>query len=381
MSGQSSPVELLGIASGLAPELVDPDAGLLRLPAGAQQRLPHPPSAFEAIQVRLQVWEVEYERTMRRNTIKALRDDWASFTMWCGRTQAWSLPVTPESLVRFLGDQVMAGKKAATLQRYMSSIRTVHKAAGVRSPTAYPDWTLDWLALLDDLARFDRAAPDQATPLTREHVAQIHKSLGSSLLDLRDAALLGVAADTLCRESELTQLQLEDFQSTTSGWIVRVSTTRAGSSGVRNVVDERDVSDESKAAIDAWCDAAAITEGFLFVRVGRSSSVNPATLDRSSPIRPKEVARIIRHRALSAGVPGAASMSGDSARAGSAMDMIENGATIQDVQLAGGWRSQEPVLRYAQAVHCALSRDNVTSDDAELRKSVSRRKPGRGGYV
>ncbi|MBK0052631.1 tyrosine-type recombinase/integrase [Stenotrophomonas sp. S39] len=381
MSGQSSPVELLGIASGLAPELVDPDAGAPRLPAGAQQRLPHPSSAFEAIQVRLQAWEVEYERAKSRNTIKALRDDWASFTAWCGRARTWSLPVTPGSLVRFLGDQVVVGKKAATLHRYISSIRTVHKAAGLRSPTDYPDWALDWQALLDDLTRFNRAAPDQATPLTREHVAQIHNSLGSSLLDLRDAALLGVAADTLCRESELTQLRLEDFQCTTSGWIVRVSTARAGRSGGRIVVDERDVSDESKAAIDAWCDAAAITEGFLFVPLGRSSSVNPATLDRSRPIRPKQVARIIRHRALKAGVPGAASMSGHSARAGSAMDMIENGATVHDVQLAGGWRSQETVLRYAEAVHRSWSKDNVTSDDAELRKSVSRRKPGRGGDV
>ncbi|MGX9960676.1 tyrosine-type recombinase/integrase, partial [Xanthomonas euvesicatoria] len=202
--------------------------------------------------------------------------------------------------------------------------------------------------LLNHLAAFDRVVPTQATALTSTHVGQIVDVLGDSLLDLRDAALISLASDTLCRESELAQLRLEDFKHGGAGWAVRVHRTKTDRHGTSLMGAERHVADETKAAIDAWCAAAAITEGFLFLPVGRKRIVDADALVRTRPIRAKEVARIIRTRASRAGVPDGATMTGHSARVGSAVEMIEHGASVQDVQFAGGWQSQRMVLQYAQ---------------------------------
>ncbi|CRD50908.1 tyrosine-type recombinase/integrase [Stenotrophomonas indicatrix] len=348
MSGQlpATPVALL-VVDGLQPEQVAPDAPVPRWPA--DQPVPAwPPSAFEAIRARLLVWEAKYEKAKRPNTVKALRADWNEFKAWCGRAGAWPLPAMPETLLRYLGDQVVLGKKAATLTRYVNSIRTLHVAAGLPCPTAQPDWALDWQGVLNRLSDVDRVVPKQATPLTSEYVAQIVGGLGDSLLDLRDAALIALATDTLCRESELAQLRVEDFKRGTLGWSVRVRRTKTDRHGISQMGAERHVAEETKAAIDSWCAAAGITEGFLFLPVGRKRNLDPSVLSGSRPIRPKEVARIIRSRALRAGVPQGATMSGHSARVGSAVEMIENGASVQDVQFAGGWQSPRMVLQYAQ---------------------------------
>ncbi|MDO7931545.1 tyrosine-type recombinase/integrase [Xanthomonas euvesicatoria pv. eucalypti] len=340
------PVPLL-VVDGLQPELVAPHAPVPRWPA-ERAAPPQPPSAFEAIRARLQVWEAKYEKAKRPNTVKALRADWNEFKAWCGRASAWPLPAAPETLLCYLSDQVALGKKAATLTRYVNSIRTLHQAAGLPCPTAHPDWALDWQGVLNRLGDFDRVVPTQATPLTSEHVAGIVDGLGKSLLDLRDAALIRLAADTLCRESELAQLRVEDFKRSTSGWAVRVRRTKTDRHGVSQMGAERHVAEETKTAVDAWCAAAAITTGFLFLPVGRKRNPDPAALSHTRPIRPKEVARIIRSRALRAEVPDAATMSGHSARVGSAVEMIENGSSVQDVQFAGGWQSPRMVLQYAQ---------------------------------
>lgn len=340
------PVPLL-VVDGLQPDLIAPYSPIPRWPA--ERPAPQqPPSAFEAIRARLQVWEAKYEKAKRPNTVKALRADWSEFKAWCGRANAWPLPATSETLLRYLGDQVVLGKKAATLTRYVNSIRTLHQAAGLPCPTAHPDWALDWQGVLNRLSELERVVPTQATPLTSTHVAQILDVLGDSLLDLRDAALISLAADTLCRESELAHVTLEDFKRGTVGWALRVRRSKTDRHGISQMGAERHVADETKAAVDAWCAAAGIVEGFLFLPIGRRRNVAAAALSHSRPIRPKEVARIIRSRALRASVPGAATMSGHSARVGSAVEMVENGSSVQDVQFAGGWQSPRMVLQYAQ---------------------------------
>lgn len=363
---------LLLLVDGLQPELVAPDAPIPRWPI--ERPLPHqPPTAFEAIVARLRVWEAKYEKAKRPNTVKALRADWNEFKAWCGRARAWPLPAAPETLLRYLYDQVVLGKKAATLTRYVNSIRTLHQAAGLPCPTAQPDWALDWQAVLNRLGDAGRMVPTQATPLTSDHVAQIVDTLGDSLLDLRDAALMCLATDTLCRESELAELRVEDFKHGALGWTVRVRRTKTDRHGLGQMGAERHVADETKAAVDAWCAAAGITEGYLLLPIGRKHTLEPTRGAQSRPIRPKEVARIIRSRALRAGVPGAASMSGHSARVGSAVEMIENGASVQDVQFAGGWQSSRMVLQYAQT---AMAGQGAM---ATLRaKQRSRRLVGRG---
>ncbi|OCG82128.1 hypothetical protein LMG667_19735 [Xanthomonas euvesicatoria] len=335
------------VVDDLQPELVAPDSPVPRWPT--ERPVPsRPPSAFEAIRARLQVWEGKYEKAKRPATVKALRADWNEFKAWCARAGAWPLPATPDTLLRYLTDQVVLGKKASTLTRYVNSIRTLHKAAGLPCPTSSTDWALDWEGVLNLLSERDQVVPKQATALKSPHVIQILDSLGESLLDKRDAVLIAMASDTLCRESELAQLRMEDLMHGANGWAVRLRRSKTDRHGTSNLGAERHVSDETKAALDAWCAASGITTGYIFVPLGKKRHVDPTAIPRDRPLRAKEVARIIRTRAVQAGVADGVTMTGHSARVGSAVEMIEHGATVQDVQFAGGWLGTQMVLKYAQ---------------------------------
>jgi hypothetical protein len=65
-------------------------------------------------------------------------------------------------------------------------------------------------------------------------------------------------------------------------------------------------------------------------------------------LRPREVARIFRRRAIAAGLPHGWSISGHPARVGTANDLINAGATTARIQHAGGWRSAEMVHTYTR---------------------------------
>jgi hypothetical protein len=70
-----------------------------------------------------------------RNTERALQADVALFTGWCAETNRTALPATPETLAAFI-DAMAASRAPATVRRYVSSVATFHRAAGVANPCA-----------------------------------------------------------------------------------------------------------------------------------------------------------------------------------------------------------------------------------------------------
>lgn len=310
---------------------------------------------------RLVEWERKYRAANSTNTLKAVRADWQVFMAWCSSTSVRPLPLSGPSLLKFVTAQVKLGKRRSTLNRYVNTIRLVHEGAMLPDPTSYPDWKLEWRAIVKTLVAKGGNAPRQTQPLRSEHVDVIHAALGDSLLDLRDAALLGLASDTLCRESELVSLKIEDFSSTGDSWSVDVRISKTDQEGLG---DARYCSNETKALIDRWCQAAGISRGHLFVAIGRSRKLPPIAGDRQ-PLAAPEVARIIRRRAVQANLPHAHRMTGHSGRVGSAVELIENGATPVEVQFSGGWKSQRMVLHYGKR---AMAGRNAMSDLRKKKK-------------
>lgn len=327
----------------------------MALPAAAPSTQDAIPVSETLLKERLVEWEAKYRAANSVNTLKAVRADWQVFMAWCCKSGARPLPLPGPSLLAFVKDQVKLGKKRSTLNRYINTIRLVHEGAMLPDPTAYPDWKLEWRAIVKTLVAKGDNAPRQTQPLRSDHVGAIHAALGDSLLDLRDAALLSLASDTLCRESELVSLKIEDFSSTGDSWAVDVRISKTDQEGLG---DARYCSIETKALIDRWCQAADITRGHLFLAIGRNRKLPPSEGDRKH-LAPSEVARIIRRRAVQANLPHAHRMTGHSGRVGSAVELIENGATPLEVQFSGGWKSQRMVLHYGKR---AMAGRNAMSD-------------------
>lgn len=300
---------------------------------------------LEIVYDNLLQWEKLYVAANAPATVKALKADWGVFDAWCMREKVSGLPIESETLVRFLTDMVIAGKKRSTLNRYVNTIRVVHRGAGLNDPTHFPMWRLQWGAIVMRLSKTSRNAPLQAEPLRAKHVNQIIATLGTSLLDLRDAALIRVASDTLCRESELAEFRIEDMVEADVGdWSIDLRRSKTDQEGFGQ---SRYLSQESKAAIDAWCAAAELTSGYIFVPVGRRRKVS-VNGKGEKKLGAEEVARVIRRRAVAAGISRGSLMSGHSARVGSTIDLVEDGANLVDIQYAGGWSSTRMVQHYGK---------------------------------
>ena len=350
--------ELL-VVDSLDPDLVRPSTAI-HTPAPAQPSL-------EAIRARLTAWEGKFRAARSAATLKAVRADWQVFLGWCESSGVWALPVASQDLLRFLTDQVVFGKKRSTLDRYVNTIRLIHKGAGLPDPTHYPDWKLDWQAIVIRLADLDANAPEQAEPMRTAHVRQILASLGDAPLDLRDAALISLASDTLCRESELAVLKVENIRRAGDGWSVDLRRSKTDQAGLGTA---RYCSPAAKARLDAWCASAGIERGYLFIPVGKGRTFTAPPPKERRPLGAVQVARILRRRAVRAGVPGGVLLTGHSGRVGSAIEMLEAGATIAEVQFAGGWKSPRMVLHYGKQ---ALAGSNAM---AKLRAAQAQKEPG-----
>ena len=93
--------------------------------------------------------------------------------------------------------------------------------------------------------------------------------------------------------------------------------------------------------VQAWIDAAGITDGPLFRAVLKGDRIGGA-------LHPGDVARCFKLMARRAGLTAdeTARISGHSTRVGSAQDMLRYGEQLPSIMQAGRWKTAEMVGRY-----------------------------------
>lgn len=306
-------------------------------------------SSPEVIRERIRQWEGKFARAQSVATVKNVRSDWQVFFRWCIDRYRAALPTSTEVLLGFLNDQVASGKKRSTINRYLYTIRLINESAGLPDPTVHPDWRLEWKGVVRALAEHGNNAASQAEPLQATDIKRILShmdELPQRPVVLRDAAMIALASDTLCRESELVAVQLEDFRRTWAEdevrWSLHVPRSKTDQQGIGMY---RYVDLATKARIDAWCAAAGISGGHIFLPLaGRPKGKS----NKRIHLNPREFARIVRKRATEAGIERGWMMSGHSARVGSAVDLSEAAATVSEIAHAGGWQSERMVRRYTK---------------------------------
>jgi len=302
-------------------------------------------ASVEAVLERLAGWSADFAEGSAPATVKAVRSDWTQYLAWCEATGTTPLPAPVEQLETFLSAAIDKGRKRATVDRYLYTVGLVHVAAGLPSPAKDPDWPVKWKKLIRRLKSSGGHGRKQAGELDMAGIEAILATLGGTPRDLRDAALLSIASDTLCRESELVAIRVEHLHHNRrrNSWSLHVPFSKTNQDG--GTPDYRFVSLEAIARVRAWQAAAGIVEGPLF----RPTGGRPKTDGGSSEaLLPQEVARIFRRRAKAAGLEHAWSISGHSTRIGSANDLAEHGATGTQIQQAGGWKTDRMVTYYTR---------------------------------
>jgi len=174
--------------------------------------------------------------------------------------------------------------------------------------------------------------------LTEDLKRRILKDCPNSLIGMRDAALISVGYDTLCRSSELAWMRVEhlDLEARTA-YIPRSKSDPFCDGRLARM------SNETAAAVQTWLEASRIVEGPLFrgLRLGHLSDGHMET----SSIR-----RLIKASARRArlGHDVVSGLSGHSMRVGAAQDLMTSGHDIVAIMTAGGWRNVEVVARYCE---------------------------------
>ena len=353
--------------------VLDSLQGLVGLEPVAPAAAPHTVTPAQALE-RLRAWQADFEAAQAPATIKAVRADWGQYLAWCQGTGHPPLPAPMEQLAAFLTNAIDRGRKRTTVARYLYTVSLIHDAAGLPNPAKDRRWPLTWKALAKHLKATGASYRRQAGALVAADVSRILATLGDDPRSLRDAALLSLASDTLLREAELVAVKVEHLQPDAhrASWSLWVPASKTDQEGLGD--DYRHVSAATLARVRRWLAVAGITEGYVFRGIGgrkRAAVVAAEAAGREAPVlglTAKEVARIFRQRAVAAGLDHGWTISGHSTRIGTANDLMHDGASTGEIQLAGGWKSEAMVIAYtrkSRAGSDAVARLRRSSTPAE----------------
>jgi integrase len=158
---------------------------------------------------------------------------------------------------------------------------------------------------------------------------------------MRDAAIISVGYDTLCRSAEIAMMQVEHLREASDGrGNILIPTSKGDPNGDGRVAW---LSPATSDLLDSWLAAAGIENGPLFRALNRGR-VSETALDTCS------IRRLVKRAALRAGCAEneALALSGHSMRVGAAQDMLVAGFDSLAIMQAGGWKTPNVLLRYVE---------------------------------
>jgi site-specific recombinase XerD len=285
-------------------------------------------------------WQAMAEGAYSANTLRAQKADGAIFQAFCEARGESYLPADPKTVRAFIEDRVKAGKKPATVKRYVATISRVHTAAGLLNPCSSEAVRLG----LKKMGRETSARQDQAHPLNWKEIKEFIESAGDGLRADRERALLCVAYETLARRGELVALEVRDIgfhpNGTGEALIRRGKTDQQGQGRMAYL------SRETVRWLKAWLKAAEIKEGALFRRLIGQTQVGGA-------LNAGSVAKIFKRVAQWIGMPEryVEQISGHSTRVGAAQDLAALDIDLAAITQAGGWKSTRMPLQYAEKIN------------------------------
>ena len=278
------------------------------------------------------------------NTLRAQKADGAIFQSFCeGRGESF-LPAEPATIRAFIEQEVAAGKKPATVRRYVATIGRAHIGAGLLNPCSGEPVRL----ALKQMGRETSARQQQARALGWDEIKQFIASAGDGLRADRERAMLCVAYETMARRSELVALEVRDIEFLPNGsgqaLIRRGKTDAEGQGRVAYL------SRETVRWLAVWIDHAKILEGALFRRLVGSDKIGGA-------LNPGSIAPIFKRVAQWIGMPErfVAEVSGHSTRVGAAQDLAALDIDLAAITQAGGWKSTRMPLQYAEKINAGRS--------------------------
>lgn len=230
-----------------------------------------------------------------------------------------------------------------TLSLHITGLSHWHRYQGLPDPTQSPMIR----KLLTGVQREHGQPKRQAKALLPEHIAQmIHFCQQQATLKaLRDSALIQLAYFGAFRRSELVALRVQDIQFDPQGVLILIPRSKTDQTGEGKIkaIPFGDKPICPVTALQAWLEAAEVTEGLVFRAITRWGILKTKGLHADS------ISTILKSLARSCEFPFVDALSSHSLRRGFATSAARIGADIDGIKRQGGWLHDQTVRDYVEA--------------------------------
>ncbi len=335
------------LGTGLAP--VDAGTDVAHLPVRvAGIRFAMTSEQQEAAIANLRAFAKHGVTGLAANSRRTMLADWITWLAFCRHHDCPALPVAFDDLRVFVDALIDAGRKRATVEHHLYTVRQACAFYGCPDPMGTPVAKAYWR----DVCR-DRlvAAKRQAEGLRQDDVEVMVAGLDPAIpQQARDAALARMAYDLLARRDELATALWTDLRLPAHGpGFYRVPRSKTDQEGKGTLLAL------SRATVDAllaWRRHAHPDLPYVFqpmkVKRHRSGSNKGAVIVR--PLDAGEIPKIWNRLAMSAGIDvSERRFSGHSARVGASQDVTDAGGDVALLMKLGRWRTPVQPARYGEA--------------------------------
>lgn len=210
------------------------------------------------------------EESKSSSTRRAYAIDFGLFIDFCHGLGVPSLPACPETVAAYLSDCFSRKLAVSTVSRYLTSISQAHKLSSAPNPVDSPQVK----SVLSGYRRERGIAPSKVRPITLEQLRRCVSRLGTSIMGLRDAAILTIGWSAALRRSEISALKRSDVESVPEGLVIHVRRSKTDQEGIGRSIGIPFGSDEfcPVAVIRRWYIQAQIDDGPLFFPLYRGAN-------------------------------------------------------------------------------------------------------------
>ena len=274
----------------------------------------------------------KFDGAFARNTIRAYKSDFIQYQTWCLENSLAPIPATADTMSMYV-DYLSGNNKSATIRRRINSLGTVLRLSKNHDPTKQPEVILALKRMHRKIGR----AQQQATPLTKSLLNQLLNNCDNSTMGIRNQVLLRLGYETMRRRSELCAFKFEDITQAPNGKpAIRLKFSKTDQFGTGKILP---ISLELFDLLEKW--RTIIGDGGYILRsINRhghiGSNLHPASISTLLKGLQKDL------RMDSNGQP----LSGHSFRVGAALDLLEQGESMEKIMLRGGWQSDSTAMKY-----------------------------------
>ena len=265
------------------------------------------------------------------NTVKTYQLAMQQVEIWLeGRS------LSDDLLANYITGLYQDGKSPATISKIVAAVKWTVKNHDAETKDFPLEFTQKTLA---DIRREGKdRGRGQVEGITWDEVEQICAlaEAEATVAGLRDSGLIRLMSDCLLRISEVVAVDVADVD---SGLTIQPPEIDPETADLPD--GTLYIGAPTREVIERYCEAGGLTDGALFRRMRRGDNITGSRLTVDG------ARHAIKRRAHAAGVEGL--ISGHSLRVGSAVSLLQAGASVVDLQVAGRWKSPQMPAHYARA--------------------------------